>query len=272
MDFYDFFSGCGGTSRGMQAAGLNVRLGIDWDRDAQATFEANFKEARFLCRDIRGLKTKELVPYIRTRRRHPVVFGACAPCQPFSRQNRHREDDDRRRTLLSEFHRFVRVFRPEYLFVENVPELHADSEPDSPFHEFIELLDKLKYWHAHEVVMAYHYGVPQRRRRLILIASELGPIAFPARTHGPDTTNLRLPTVWDRISELPAIKAGETHSSVANHRAAALSVTNQKRIAATPRGGSRADWPKELELTCHQEHFGHTDVYGRMSKISLRRR
>ena len=266
MDFYDFFSGCGGTSRGMQAAGLTVRLGIDWDHDAQETFESNFEEARFLCRDIRGLKAKELIPYIPLERKRPVVFGACAPCQPFSKQNRHREGDDHRRTLLTEFHRFVRVFRPEYLFLENVPELHGDGKPDGPFAEFIDLLERMKYWHAHDVVMAYHYGVPQRRRRLILIASRLGSIAFPERTHGPNTNNPRLPGVWDRISHLPAIKAGETHPSVANHRAAALSPTNLERIASTPKGGSRADWPKELELSCHKGYSGHTDVYGRLVK------
>jgi DNA (cytosine-5)-methyltransferase 1 len=266
MDFYDFFSGCGGTSRGMQAAGLTVRLGVDWDQDAQATFEANFKKARFLCRDIRDMKVKELIRFIPIERKRPIVFGACAPCQPFSKQNRHRKGDDHRRTLLSEFHRFVSVFQPEYLFVENVPGLHGDDESDDPFGEFIELLEKLKYWHAHDVVMAYHYGVPQRRRRLILLASRLGPIEFPERTHGPNTKNPKLPTVWDHISGLPPIKAGETHSSIANHRAAVLSALNLKRIASTPKGGGRMDWPKRLKLPCHEDHSGHTDVYGRMFK------
>jgi DNA (cytosine-5)-methyltransferase 1 len=266
MDFYDFFSGCGGTSRGMQSAGLTVRLGVDWDEDARETFEANFKGAHFLCNDIRKLKPSDLLSYIPSRRNRPIVFGACAPCQPFSRQNRYRKRSDGRRTLLSEFHRFVRVFRPEYLFVENVPELHGNDWLDGPFCEFIELLDALGYWYAHDVVMAYHYGVPQRRRRLILIASILGPIEFPERTHGPNTKNPRLPTVWDRISSLPPIKAGETHPSIANHRAAALSAINFKRIISTPKGGGRADWPKRLELVCHQEHSGHTDVYGRMFK------
>jgi DNA (cytosine-5)-methyltransferase 1 len=266
MDFYDFFSGCGGTSRGMQSAGLTVRLGIDWDEDAKNTFEANFKEAHFLCGDIQKLKPNDLASYVPSRRNRPIVFGACAPCQPFSKQNRHRKRGDRRRTLLSEFHRFVSVFRPEYLFIENVPELHRDGRPDGPFYELIELLDTLGYWHAHDVVMAYHYGVPQRRRRLILIASTLGPIEFPKRTHGPNTKNPRLPTVWDRISSLPPIKAGEIHPSIANHRAASLSALNLKRIISTPRGGSRADWPKKLELVCHQEHSGYTDVYGRMFK------
>ena len=245
---------------------LTVRLGVDWDESARNTFESNFKGAHFLCRDIRELTPDDLVPFIPPKRKRPILFGACAPYQPFSKQNRHQKRGDGRRTLLSEFHRFVSAFRPDYLFVENVPELHGDGRPDGPFHEFIELLDVLGYWHTHDVVIAYHYGVPQRRRRLILIASAIGPIGFPERTHGPNTKNFRLPTVWDRISSLPAIKAGETHPTVPNHRAAALSAINLRRIIATPRGGSRADWPKKLELDCHHEHSGHTDVYGRMLK------
>jgi len=250
----------------MLAAGMTVRLGVDWDPNAQATFEANFRKADFLCRDIRKLAIKDLKPHIEVDTGRPKLFGACAPCQPFSKQNRIRDDTDGRRTLLREFHRFIKAFRPEYLFVENVPELHGGDDTDGPFAEFLSFLDGLKYWHAHKIVMAYHYGVPQRRRRLILIASRLGPIEFPAPTHGPDTNNVALPTVWDRIADLPPIKAGETHPKISNHRAAQLSELNLKRIASTPRGGSRMDWPRGLELECHREHSGHTDVYGRMAK------
>jgi DNA (cytosine-5)-methyltransferase 1 len=265
MDFYDFFSGCGGTSAGMQAAGLTVRLGIDWDADAHATFAANFAKAKFLCQDLRTITTAHLCDFIPKQRSRPIVFGACAPCQPFSRQNRLRADDDNRRTLLREFHRFVRAFKPEYLFVENVPELGAE-ERDGPFGDFTALLERLGYWFAYKTVMAYHYGVPQRRRRLILVASKLAPISFPEATHGPGTDNPKLPAVWDHIGHLPPIAAGEAHPDVPNHRAAILSPMNLKRITSIPVGGSRLDLPKTLQLDCHKFHDGHTDVYGRIAK------
>jgi DNA (cytosine-5)-methyltransferase 1 len=266
IDFYDFFSGCGGTSQGMKDAGLTVRLGVDWDPHAEETYKANFKKANFVRSDIRKLKVEDVDPIIRRRYNRPLLFGACAPCQPFSKQNRTTNGEDPRRDLLGEFHRFVRAYEPEYLFIENVPGLQAIQDKEGPFSDFLRLLKKLKYWYAYKVVMAYHYGVPQSRRRLVLVASNLGPIEFPAATTGPGSKNPSIPTVWAAISHLPRIKAGQTHATIPNHRAANLSAINLKRIAATPRGGGRVDWPSHLTLDCHEGFSGHTDVYGRLAK------
>jgi DNA (cytosine-5)-methyltransferase 1 len=266
MDFYDFFSGCGGTSQGMREAGLRVRLGIDVDRDAAKTYQSNFPGAHFIRRDIRGLKVKDVAQHINDRETGPMVFGACAPCQPFSKQSRRGERKDRRKNLLREFHRFVRFYRPEYVFIENVPGLQLVDDAQGPFAKFQKLLTKLGYWHAHKVVYACHYGVPQRRRRLILIASRLGPISFPEPTHGPNTKRKTLPTVWAAIGHLPRLKAGQIHPKILNHRAANLSDLNLKRIKATKSGGTRTLWPEGLVLSCHENHVGHTDVYGRMAK------
>ncbi len=265
LDFCDFFSGCGGTSRGMQDAGMTIRFGLDVDPDAKITYEANYENVRFICKDIRSVRTDEVDPYIKRRDGRPLLFGACAPCQPFSKQNRTKDDDDGRRTLLSEFHRFVKAYLPEYVFVENVPGLQTVEKHEGPFANFIQLLGDLDYFFDYRVVMAYHYGVPQRRRRLVLLGSRLGPIEIPPPTHGPGTDR-PIPTSWEWISHLPPIKAGETHAEIANHRTARLSPLNLRRIAATPVGGDRRDWPQELELQCHKEHSGHTDVYGRMMK------
>lgn len=196
-----------------------------------------------------------------------MVFGACAPCQPFSKQQRERRRSiDGRKDLLREFHRFVRAYRPEYVFIENVPGLQTVDDSHGPFAKFLKLLTKLGYWHCHKVVYACHYGVPQRRRRLILIASRLGPISFPKPTHGPGTKRKSLPTVWSAIGHLPPLKAGQAHPKIPNHRCANLSDLNLKRIKATKIGGTRIVWPAELVLDCHENHSGHTDVYGRMAK------
>ena len=266
LDFYDFFSSCGGTSCGMQNAGMTVRFGLDIDPDAKRTWEANYKKAKFLCRDIRQVGVDDVAPYIKRRSGRPLLFGACAPCQPFSKQNRTKTDDDGRRDLLGEFHRFIEAYLPEYIFVENVPGIQTIDQHNGPLADFIRLLDKLAYFHHFKIVKAYHYGVPQNRRRLVLLASRFGPIEIPSPTCGPGTDRPTLPTVWEWISHLPPIKAGETHPVITNHRAACLSPLNLQRIAATPLGGDRRDWPKEFELSCHKKHSGHTDVYGRMIK------
>jgi DNA (cytosine-5)-methyltransferase 1 len=136
-----------------------------------------------------------------------------------------------------------------------------------PFHDFVFFLKGLGYKFDYDVIESQDYGVPQRRRRLILVASLLGEIKLPKKTHGPGTANPSYSTVWDWISDFPPIAAGETHPVILNHRAARLSDKNLERIRATPEGGGRLDWPDELVLECHsKEYRGHTDVYGRMRK------
>lgn len=249
----------------MREAGLQVRLGIDLDPDAAKTYQANFPSAAFIRRDIRNVKVEDLTPHVAHSKPRPVLFGACAPCQPFSKQRGDQTQSDGRKDLLGEFHRFVRAYLPEYVFIENVPGLQSVDDNCGPFARFRRLLTKLGYWHCHKVVYAYHYGVPQCRQRLVLVGSRLGPISFPEPTHGPGTAKA-IPTVWDAIGHLPAIKAGQSHPEIPNHRAANLSELNLKRIKATKTGGTRRQWPAELVLACHQNHVGHTDVYGRMSK------
>ena len=245
---------------------MNIRLGLDIDPDTERTFKANFPKAEFVCKDIRQQSVDDLKPYLQRRYNRPRVFGACAPCQPFSSQNRSKHDRDGRRSLLGELHRFVKAYLPEYIFLENVPGLQAFGAQDGPFTDFIRLLNSLNYYYDDQIVMAYNYGVPQSRRRLVLLASLQGPVSIPPPTHGPRTKHPNLPVVWDWISDLPAIEAGEAHTDVPNHRAAKLSAQNLLRIRTTPVGGDRRSWPQTLELECHQKYSGHTDVYGRMLK------
>lgn len=266
MDFYDFFSGCGGTSRGMQQAGLNVHFGLDVDEDAQSTFIENFPKAKFLRKDIREVDVSDLDGIVSWGKGQVKVFAACAPCQPFSKQNRTLGGTDGRRTLLAEFHRFVEGFRPEYVFLENVPGLQNVNKRKGPFGDFVMLLKRLGYEVDYKIVLAYNYDVPQRRRRLVMIASNLGKVTIPAPTCGRSDELKEIPSVWSHIKHLPPIQAGESHPKIKNHRAARLSELNLQRISSTPEGGDRSSWPEELLLSCHAEHSGHTDVYGRMVK------
>lgn len=259
----DFFSGCGGTSCGFRAAGLDILAGLDIDAEAAATFRENFPAAFFFEGDVREMETSILEPVI-GKREHPLLFAGCAPCQPFSRQNKTTNRADPRRTLLKEFGRFVEAWMPDYVFVENVPGMQR-IQRSGPLYAFQRLLRKLGYRLECAVVPALWYGVPQTRERLVLIASRGETVAIPRPTHGPDTPVGRYSTVGDWIKNLPPIEAGQTHSSDSDHVAAMLTDINLQRIRATPEGGGRGDWPQSLWLDCHKTYSGHSDVYGRLS-------
>jgi DNA (cytosine-5)-methyltransferase 1 len=142
--------------------------------------------------------------------------------------------------------------------------LKAQRSPAGTFARFCKALRTAGYHVASAVVDSQQYGVPQRRRRLIVMASRLGAIALPEPTHGNGPGLRPVSTVWEWIGDLPPIAAGEAHPSVPNHLASALTELNLKRLSATPPGGGRADWPASLQLACHASHDGHSDVYGRM--------
>jgi DNA (cytosine-5)-methyltransferase 1 len=261
---YDFFSGCGGTSAGLRRAGMTPVLAIDFDREAAQTYQLNFPRATFICEDVRALLTSDLERFFDRPRRTPTLLSACAPCQPFSRQNRQKRESDRRATLLSEIHRFVRRFRPELLVIENVPGLGAsNSNGESPFSDLVEFIEALGYFHQSKILRAQDFGVPQSRERLILVASQFGPVSFPSPTHGAGDRPFL--TVRDAIAHFPPISAGETEESIPNHRSSALSQKNLERIRATAPESGRLTWSEELKLRCHIGLHGFTDVYGRMS-------
>lgn len=264
IDVYDFFSGCGGTSKGFELAGLNPVFALDFDPDAARTFQDNFKATQFKSVDITKFDPKEISPLVNKSK--IKLFCGCAPCQPFTKQNTTKPEkkNDSRRSLLSYFGSMIEEHKPEYIFVENVPGIQTVSG-NSTLTRFIKRLADLGYFSSVGVIESQNYGVPQRRRRLVLLASRLGEIELPAATHGPGESK-SYSTVREWISHLPPLEAGQTHPEIPNHRASNLSPLNLMRVKATPPEGSRADWPDDLRLDCHTKtgYSGHTDVYGRM--------
>ena len=265
----DFFCGCGGTSAGFKAAGIQVACGLDNDEDAAASFKLNFPDASFILDGIERVRPKDLYGTIERTRDYPLLFSACAPCQPFSKQNQGRVKKitkGHKASLLDELHPFINHYLPDYFFLENVPGMQKISTRTGPFARFLALLNKRKYSVATKVVHSQDYGVPQRRQRLVLLATRLGDIEIPSPTHGPNTRNKQYSNVRKWIGHLPPIASGEEHPTIKHHRARSLSDLNLQRIRATPEGGDRRDWPKKLLLDCHLTHDGHSDVYGRLSK------
>ncbi|MEP7452160.1 DNA cytosine methyltransferase [Phyllobacterium sp. SB3] len=266
IDVVDFFCGCGGTSAGLRNAGLNILAGIDINADAGKTYQSNFPAAKFFLQDIQKLSPSELVEALGQRPNRQLLFAACAPCQPFTKQKTSKREFDERKGLLDHFHKFVKEIRPDFVVVENVPGLQRIKRDEGPLGRFIKVLAKLRYKFDVQVISSQDYGVPQIRRRLVLIASRHGKIAIPTPTHGLTAPKRPYETVWNWIGDLPPLEAGQSHESVSNHRTAALSDQNARRIRATPENGGRLDWPADLTLDCHKTHSGHTDVYGRLFK------
>lgn len=246
---------------------MEISLALDHDADAKASFEANFPEAHFEFADIQKVGADTIKYRVEAERPNPVLFSGCAPCQPFTKQNtkRPKPELDERVPLLAHFARMIEICRPDLVFVENVPGLQSLDSDSEPFGGFLRRLEAAGYEKDYRAVRLARYGVPQSRRRLVLVASRHGAIRLPDETHGPGTLNERYATVRDCIFHLPPIRAGEEHDRVPNHVAANLSARNLERVKATPEGGSHRDWPEDLKLECHRDFSGYTDVYGRMS-------
>ena len=260
----DCFSGAGGATRGFLNVGIRVVKGVDNDPGCRETYERNNSPAKFVCADIFDLSADDVVSGLKLRPSDHLLLAGCAPCQPFSCLRKKR-GASKGKSLLMQFARLVTEIRPEFVFVENVPGLQHVSG-NSAFARFVIRLERLGYFYDHAVINAMSYGVPQSRKRLILVASQSAPISLPEPTHGPERRHQPFVTVRATIADYPALAAGDTSEVVANHAAMSLSPLNLKRIGHTPKdGGDRRSWPKRLWLNCHRpKHTGHTDVYGRM--------
>jgi len=266
---FDVFCGAGGVTYGLSKAGIKVKVGVDKDEDCRLTFTQNNPGVKFLASDISKLSSGTLIGNAPAISEDDfLLLAACAPCQPFSSQNRYRADSNER-TILRHVERLIREMRPDFLFIENVPGLQK-VPGQSAFRRLIGTLAFLRYRTRFSVVDAARYGVPQHRMRLVLTATLYGDAPWPAWLHGVEPGLLPFLTVHDAIAKYPPIRAGEEHYTVPNHVAAKLAENNLRRIAATPGdGGSRREWPANLVLDCHKKHEGHSDVYGRLRWNSL---
>ena len=259
----DFFCGSGGLTRGLMDAGIRVIAGFDIDRRCRCTYEKNNHPARFYAKDVRALTKKDLAPLIKGIPRLDLLFAGCAPCQSFSQQ-RKAETPRPDATLLVAFARLVEAFKPGQVLVENVPGLTRVAG-FSAYRRFIRVLESLGYLFAEGTLDAKYFGVPQTRRRYVLIAMRKEQPTLPERITG--VRGQPFATVRDALSHYPPIAAGERHTRIPNHVAASISEKNLLRLRHTPHdGGDRRSWPDELTLNCHRNNnTGHTDVYGRMA-------
>lgn len=251
----DLFCGAGGLTHGFVLEGLPVVAGIDLDPVCRFPYESN-NNAKFLERDISKITTNELNMLFGDAKLK--ILAGCAPCQPFSTYTQRYELDgkDGKWGLLYEFSRLAKGTHPDLITMENVPSVAKHKV----FHDFVDTLKQLGYNIWFDVVDSSKYGVPQTRRRMVLLASRHGDIKMI------EPTTDRPKTVRQAIGQLCALRAGEAAPRDKLHVSSTLSEKNLKRIKVSKPGGTWRDWPKDLIADCHRAESGKTysGVYGRM--------
>ena len=243
----------------MKTRGLKIKAGYDLDGSCKYAYETN-NSAPFHHQDIRSIRARDISTNY--SRNSIKVLAGCAPCQPFSSYSfKNKTKDPSKYDLLYEFGRLARSVLPDIVTMENVIQILSFKEKPV-LRDFIDCLKGCGYFVEINKVFCPEYGIPQTRKRLVLLASRLGDIKLISPTHNKDS----YVTVRDAIGNLPLLSPGETDKKDPLHKAKKLSALNLQRIRHTPYGGSWRDWPDELVLKCHKTTKGKSfgSVYGRM--------
>ncbi len=259
----DLFCGIGGLTHGFIKENFIVDAGIDFDQSCKYAYEKN-NDTKFIYNDITQLSLRKLTS-LYTKGKKKILIG-CAPCQPFSKYN-HTEKKSKhieksKWKLLYSFSALIQKLQPKIISMENVPQL-VNFNNGKIFNDFISKLRRSGYHISWSIVNAQDYGVPQRRKRLILFGSKYGEIKLIDKT----VTEKKYKTVRMAIGHLPPVEDGIVLSDDPLHRARKLTELNKKRIQATKEGGFWRDWDKDLWLDCHKNDIGkeYRSVYGRMN-------
>lgn len=264
----DLFSGGGGLTLGMMRAGFDVVAAVEVDKSACATYGANHHDVSTLQADIRTLDQQDVVG--RVDGRQIDLLAGCPPCQGFTSLSARYKRDDPRNQLVLELARLAEELRPRAIMLENVPGLTGTQI----YRELWRRLHAAGYHLADQVLQVADYGVPQSRRRLVLLGGRGFGIAMPQPTHsrkvGCGTAHWR--TVRDAIGHMPrnppTLVEARSNKGVrgANwHVVRSLSQANVARIRAAQPGRTWPHLPEQLRPKCHRgDYTGYTNVYGRM--------
>lgn len=250
----DLFSGCGGLTQGLKDAGFTVGAAVEIDALAAETYAVNHPDVKLFNADIRGTSASEIMEACGVARGELDLLAGCPPCQGFSRirlNNKKERMDDPRNRLIDEVLRLIGELLPKAVMLENVPNLARYTR----YLNFKRELRKLGYDVVDKVLDVADFGVPQRRKRLVVLASRLGQISHPAPVD-------KRKTVRDAIATLPAdIVDNDPLHNLGEQRSERV----RRLIRAIPKdGGSRTALSPGLTLKCHEKQDGFYDVYGRM--------
>ncbi|WP_214772383.1 DNA cytosine methyltransferase [Exiguobacterium sp. s39] len=289
----DLFCGAGGVSQALKKY-FEIVTAIEYDPIIAKTYELNHGSEHLIINDIKKVTKEDFIKKAGLKQNQLDLLVSTPPCQGFSRHSRKKALDskDERNKLILETIRIADIFHPEFIFFENVDNIVNYKI----FHTFLRKLANLNasgqkknpsrpsYHINFKIISVNKYGVPQKRKRLILLAKKInnfpfveGVIKIPKNKLPIVTSPLNLwpkeqlsPLLGVHLSKynLNPISAGETDLFDPLHSCRNLSELNLERIRYTPHdGGSRNSWPEYLLLNCHKKgNVGFGDVYGRMNR------
>ena len=249
----DLFSGCGGLSVGLESAGIKVSYAVELDPKIANSYEENHKNTTMINKNIREISDDE---FKKIGKNINIVAG-CPPCQGFTKINRNNirsKFNDDRNTLILDYFRAIKDILPDFILMENVPEIVKFDK----FHYVVNELEKIGYSISYQIINVNDFGVPQNRRRLILVGSRIRKVNLPT------FQAQKKMTVKDAIGNLDKkINSKDPLQSIYSHHTERI----LKIIKMIPKdGGSRTDLPKKYWLACRKKaNVGFRDVYGRMS-------
>lgn len=249
----DLFAGCGGMTQGLKDAGFSVLAAVEIDRNAAKAYRLNHEDTHLFENDICLLSAIHINEVLNGRPLHLLV--GCPPCQGFSsirRRNKKEAAPDKRNSLVIEYLRFVKTLMPLTIMLENVPGIVEYGL----FQDVLSEMQILGYSLTQAIVNVANYGVPQRRKRYVMLGSRVGSICIPKGTNS-------YVTVKDIIGDMDDVETTEDqlHRIYPKHTPRIQEMIEK----IPPNGGSREDLPEEYILECHKKDgIGFHDVYGRL--------
>jgi DNA (cytosine-5)-methyltransferase 1 len=270
----DLFCGIGSASLGFEKAGFEIAGALDIDLGACENYTLNLG-VKAINEDIRNMPGRRILELIGIERGEVDLLVGCPPCQGFSSLGKTRRTRPRHleNGLVEIFAKRIVEILPKIVVFENVPGiLYRNHRRYTQF--LITELSKAGYSYVTDVLESAFYGVPQFRKRVVVIAARddfADGLRIPPQTHFPPAEaqgeQERWLTVRDAIGDLPPLRAGESHPTIPGHVAPNHFKKTLEIIRNIPKdGGSRSDLPKHLWLQCHHKltEGGAENVYGRM--------
>jgi DNA (cytosine-5)-methyltransferase 1 len=268
----DLFSGAGGLTVGLKQAGFKVVAAVEVDEEISKTYTKNHPEVILINKDIRRVSGKEILKF--TGLKKIDLVAGCPPCQGFSKLTDKHHRDDVRNELVLEMARIVAELKPEICMMENVPGLVGRGSP--LLGAFEEKLNSMGYKIKKDVLQMADFGVPQSRRRLVLLAGKGFEVSLPEATHSrlPDKDSNLKP--WVKLREILKGEPNPLTLSAARkkggvkkfnwHVVRDIKEITIKRLRAIKSGENRLVLPRRLRPDCHKsvKAKGFENVYARM--------